>query len=176
MRKLPKRKSGNDSYSPYLDLRYGNSPSSKIDKAIGESLWQNYLDVEDFELQPFVKDKKEEWEIRIKEQGNADQPFVEWKLNEDLLALRQGGRTGQQEDFLRLMMSAKEKYQRYFTHLKLELLELPKEKDLKVERVTNEHIKQQYRRTHPDISGAGCLYSGLLAVLIKDNSQFILTT
>ena len=171
MRKLPKEHAERILTLHTLICDMGTVLQAKFDKKIGDPFWQNYLDLEDFELKPFVKDKKEEWEIRIKEQGNRDKPIVEWKLNEDLLALRKRGGSGQQEDFLRLIISAKEKYQRYFTHLKRDLLELPMGKDLVVERVTNDYIKQQYRRTHPDISGAGCLYSGLMAILIKDSTQ-----
>ncbi len=111
---------------------------TKFKNTIAAELWKDYLDVENFALQPFCKENAEEWELDFHLPENfGDRPIVEWKLNEGLLALRRGGvRVGEQEDFNLLIKNAKERYQRYFNSLKPELLLRKLDEGIEIERVS----------------------------------------
>ena len=111
---------------------------TKFKNTIGAELWNDYLDAENFDLQPFRKENAEEWELNFQLPENfGARPIVEWKLNEGLLALRRGGvGVGEQEDFNLLIKNAKERYQRYFNNLKPELLLRKLDEGVEIERVS----------------------------------------
>ncbi len=116
-----------------------------------------YMDIMDPSLQPFVKEKREFEAVEEAE--------VVWKLNEDALKTVKDW-TGT-PTFFNLMERARKDYQVYFNNAKKDIHKKVYAADFKPVVVTREQIGEQYRISHK-VLNAGCLYSNLLAIFMKD--------
>ena len=138
---------------------------TKFKNSIAAPLWEDYLDVEDFDLQPFRKTRGEEWNaLEQLRQGNGQiDQLVDWVLDYNLF---------NDDRFADLIETSKQTYQNCFKILKPELLKAPQlNKALKIDSVTWNHLKHQYYLQHAYIPSQGCLFSNLLAILVDDPSE-----
>ncbi len=137
----------------------------KFGSSIAASFWNDYIDVENFELQPFRKEKAAEWNIPL-EVINADNEevdqIVDWRLDYDLF---------KDDQFADLMETNKQAYQSYFEVIKPELLEHNFNQALKIDSITWNHMKPQYYLQHAYFQTQGCLFSNLLGIFVNNKDE-----
>lgn len=153
------------------DIAVALEAKFKADIAMKE--WQKYLDVLDFELQPFVKKGKEDF-IVIKHPiiDEKDEPLIPWLIDFDTLS----GDTKSAEtqaDFYSVILEAQETHQVYFNNLKSSLLQYPMSKGKIIHNITWEQLKHQFHITHQMIGQHGCLLSNFLATLMVDRHELV---
>ena len=140
----------------------GVALQAKFGSSIAALLWKDYLDVENFDLQPLRKEKAEEWNVPLEvvkaDKEEMDQ-IVDWRLDYDLF---------KNDQFADLIETSKQTYQSYFEVIKPDLLTTHFNKTLKIDSITWNHMKPQYYLQHAYIREQGCLFSNLLGIFVHD--------
>lgn len=137
----------------------------KFNKSIGLQLWRPYLDVDNDDLHPFVR---EDDTISFSPTAPKADTIVPWKLDDKVFSLDKGIET-EKLKFSKLVHQIKERYQLYFRKLKDSKLILKPEKVGKeIPRVTWAMLEKQYYSRHELIDKQGCLFSNLWAIFAPD--------
>lgn len=145
---------------------------AKFRQRIAMPEWSEYLDVDEWELQPFKKDDPSIITHPMKE-DDKDEPLIPWQLDFDILSASTKNGKNEQTDFYALILEAQETHQIYFNNLNSKLLQKPMAKGKIIDDINWSQLKNQFYTSHQLIGNHGCLLSNFLAVAMVDQKELI---
>ena len=166
----------------------------KFGQTVFPKCWGDHLDMDDYDLKPFVKPDDIEPDLsKIVDTDRAAQnegPLVDWEFDPSVIGIANKNGKYEQADFLNLMLISKARYDSFFKCLDKCVIKHPAEKNKEFTEVTFNEV-DQYFRSHEmlgqyqtpiykvaDVTYGGqmvgghrCLFSNLLAIFVIDQKD-----